>query len=80
MSVLRFLSILIFVSLSVIIEAEVKNELVLLGDDKIGSVLKTTPPKYSSSELPVSLDYRSLGLLTTDLNQHIPVYCGSCWY
>jgi len=29
--------------------------------------------------LPANFDYRPLGLLTEDLNQHIPVYCGSCW-
>jgi len=56
-----------------------KNELVLIGDDKIGSVVKTPIPKFASADLPTSLDYRSTGLLTTDLNQHIPVYCGSCW-
>eukprot|EP01035_Chromulina_nebulosa_P025987 gene25987-33976_t len=32
-----------------------------------------------ASELPRTFDYRTLGVLTTDLNQHIPTYCGSCW-
>ena len=59
--------------------AEVKNELVLLGDDKIGENVKSARPKYSLSELPTNFDYRTSGLLTADLNQHIPVYCGSCW-
>jgi cathepsin X len=59
--------------------AEVKNELVLLGDEKIGSVVKT-PLKYlQASELPANYDLRKTGLLSSDLNQHIPVYCGSCW-
>ena len=61
--------------LSVVV-AEFKNELVLQGDDKIGSVLKTKIQYKKLSELPSSLDYRTLGLMTTDLNQHIPVY----WY
>jgi hypothetical protein len=56
--------------------AEVKNELVLLGDDEIGSVVKTVMKYKTAAELPESWDYRTLGLLTTDLNQHIPVY----WY
>eukprot|EP01035_Chromulina_nebulosa_P017557 gene17557-23121_t len=56
-----------------------KNELILLGDEIIGEVVKTPRPLYNISELPESLDYRELGLLTTDLNQHIPTYCGSCW-
>ena len=56
-----------------------KNELILHGDDKIGFVVKTPVPNIPASDLPDSLDYRLQGLLTTDLNQHIPVYCGSCW-
>jgi hypothetical protein len=59
-----------------VVAAEYKNELVLLGDDKIGSVVKTKLQYKKLSELPASLDYRTLGLMTTDLNQHIPVY----WY
>jgi cathepsin X len=39
----------------------------------------TSRPALSADQLPASLDYREQGLLTTDLNQHIPLYCGSCW-
>jgi len=38
-----------------------------------------TPVNYNDQDLPASWDWRSLGLMTTDLNQHIPQYCGSCW-
>jgi len=51
-----------------------KNELVLIGDEKIGEVVKSVPPRKTKDQLPASLDYRPLGLMTTDLNQHIPVY------
>lgn len=33
----------------------------------------------AAKDLPKNYDLRPLGLLTQDLNQHIPVYCGSCW-
>jgi len=46
---------------------------------KIGEVVKTTPLRKTKDQLPLNFDYRPLGLLTEDLNQHIPVYCGSCW-
>jgi cathepsin X len=54
-----------------------RNELVLQDDVKF--VIKTPVLNLKASDLPASLDYRTKGLLTTDLNQHIPVYCGSCW-
>ena len=54
-----------------------RNELVLQPD--IEFVVKSPRPSVKAGELPESLDYRTQGLLTTDLNQHIPVYCGSCW-
>jgi hypothetical protein len=76
MSAFRFLS---FVVLFVTSVAAYKNELVLQGDENIGSVVKSTPKQLKASELPKNFDYRALGLLTSDLNQHIPVYCGSCW-
>ena len=47
------------------------------GRQEIGEHILTALPKTLG--LPVELDYRKLGLLTLDLNQHIPVYCGSCW-
>lgn len=50
------------------------NELVLLGDDKIGQVVKTRVQYKKASALPSHWDYREKGLLTSDLNQHIPVY------
>ena len=56
-----------------------RNELVL--KSHVEEVIKTAQPHtyLNTSDLPDSLDYRKMGLLTSDLNQHIPVYCGSCW-
>jgi C1A family cysteine protease len=56
-----------------------QNELILIGDEKIGEVVKTPIKRLTKAQLPASFDYRPLGLLSTDLNQHIPTYCGSCW-
>lgn len=62
-------------------EATRRSELVLQDPKIAGEVIKTPQPHtyLKASELPASLDYREQGLMTTDLNQHIPVYCGSCW-
>jgi hypothetical protein len=51
-----------------------KNELDLTGDENIKHVVKTPIVVKSRASLPTNFDYRPLGLLTTDLNQHIPVY------
>eukprot|EP01038_Epipyxis_sp_PR26KG_P013415 gene13415-17989_t len=51
----------------------------LLGDDNIGSNIISNVKYLSKSQLPVNYDLRPTGLLSTDLNQHIPQYCGSCW-
>lgn len=50
------------------------NELVIVPPEIVGEVVRTPPPRKLKSQLPASFDYRPLGLLTTDLNQHIPVY------
>jgi len=55
------------------------SELVLQPDHLVGEVVRSPRPVYNASTIPDSLDYRAQGLLTADLNQHIPVYCGSCW-
>lgn len=62
-------------------EKERRNELVLHAEAEVGEVVITQRPHeyLKAAELPASLDYRTEGLLTSDLNQHIPVYCGSCW-
>jgi hypothetical protein len=56
-----------------------RNELIEVPDEEVGEVIKTKLPKMTKADLPTNFDYRELGLLTADLNQHIPVYCGSCW-
>jgi hypothetical protein len=33
-----------------------------------------TPTVYADQEVPGAWDWREKGLMTTDLNQHIPVY------
>jgi hypothetical protein len=32
------------------------------------------PTVYADQDVPASWDWRAKGLMTTDLNQHIPVY------
>lgn len=49
----------------------------IIKQDGIDDVV-ISDPKYPDI-IPDSWDWRKLGLMTTDLNQHIPVYCGSCW-
>jgi len=56
-------------------EAVYSGEIVL--QTGVEDVLLTAPPR--SAQLPAAWDWRSTGMLTTDLNQHIPTYCGSCW-
>ena len=57
-----------------VVFAEYRSELNLIGDEKIGQVIKTQIKHLKKSEMPTNFDYRSLGLLTSDLNQHIPTY------
>jgi hypothetical protein len=49
-----------------------RNEVIEIPN--VGDAVKTPQPKFLKEELPTSWDYRSMGLLTADLNQHIPVY------
>jgi cathepsin X len=74
-------SVALILATTVAVEAYNKQELVLQDPVRIGErVLSKRPHEYLRQEdLPESLDYRDTGLLTMDLNQHIPVYCGSCW-
>ena len=55
--------------------ASIKNELDYSFPS--GPEVSVTPAPHTylkPEDLPASLDYREQGLLTTDLNQHIPVY------
>ena len=39
-------------------------------------------PSLSEAAIPASFDWRNVNgrsLVTADVNQHIPTYCGSCW-
>lgn len=65
------------VLLSTSVALAYRNEIVSVGE--VADVIKTPVPKIPKAQLPASFDYRPLGLLTADLNQHIPTYCGSCW-
>ncbi len=54
--------------------AAVKNELVLQDEKVVGEIVRTKMNYLRADQLPTNFDYRTKGLLTTDLNQHIPVY------
>jgi cathepsin X len=50
------------------------------GHTRLSSVRK--PMVYNHDNTPTSVDWRNVNgqsLVTKDLNQHIPQYCGSCW-
>jgi len=64
-------------TLAAVATAEYKNELDFSFES--GSHVINAVPSIKSSDLPTTYDLREKGLLTSDLNQHIPVYCGSCW-
>lgn len=70
---------LVLFTLVGLVAGALKNELILKGDENIGEVVKTPILRKTKAQLPASYDLRSLGMLTADLNQHIPTYCGSCW-
>jgi cathepsin X len=72
--ILNFVVLLLFCA-SVALAAY-KNELV---DMKVEDKVLTKVMSLKASDLPANYDLRNTGLLTEDLNQHIPVYCGSCW-
>ena len=54
-----------------------KSELVLQDPAVVGEhVVSQRPHEYlKASDIPEAYDLRTEGLLTADLNQHIPVYC-----
>ncbi len=66
---------LIVAFIALIEGAKYKNEIIDFGDENLPPVIKQ-PLDYAAiiQRLPSSWDYRSKGLLTTDLNQHIPTY------
>eukprot|EP00899_Mesostigma_viride_P021844 jgi/Mesvir1/29661/Mv21502-RA.1 len=60
------------------------DEFVYVSPEEVPDVIKTpTPASYlQSQELPSEWDWRNVkghSYTTKELNQHIPVYCGSCW-
>lgn len=67
------MSVLLLCSLLVAVSARM-NELVLQDEALVGEVVKTPLFRKTRNQLPTNFDYRSFGLLSTDLNQHIPVY------
>ena len=45
-------------------------------------LILTSVPELAAEHIPDSFDWRSVdgrSMVTADVNQHIPTYCGSCW-
>jgi len=60
--------------------------LALQDEKKIGQRILRTPPykelSFRAEDIPENWDWRDVdgkSYVTASLNQHIPVYCGSCW-
>ncbi len=66
--------VIVLVAIVASFAAEHRNELVLQDATAVGEFVKSTRPSFNNTAVPASYDLRLLGLLTTDLNQHIPVY------
>lgn len=69
-----FLSTLVVSALAMTGVSAYRNELDY--SFEAGEEIKTAQPHtyLKPEDLPASLDYREQGLMTQDLNQHIPVY------
>ena len=76
---MKLLIVLVILQLILQTFSELRNELVLKDPKEVGEHVVTKQPYLylKAGDLPAELDYRKLGLLTTDLNQHIPTYCGN---
>mmetsp|Transcript_54118 Transcript_54118/g.69538 ORF Transcript_54118/g.69538 Transcript_54118/m.69538 type:complete len:306 (+) Transcript_54118:14-931(+) len=80
-----FQSLIVVLALSVSVDAnEVIRNKDLWDRANRGEFLKTPASNlvYPSEDLPVSLDWSKMNgtsYLSPIRNQHIPVYCGSCW-
>ena len=67
-------------------QMKLPDELSFAGEIKLhypfllGLDLQDAVHLIADEEVPNFFDWRPSGLLSTDLNQHIPTYCGSCWY
>lgn len=71
-----FLAIVVAICTVFIPVAAHKSELVLQDEQLVGAVVKTKTPSPTDYDLPDTYDLRNTGLLSSNLNQHIPVYCG----
>lgn len=81
---MKFIHFFTFWLSSSLSNAQLRNsydELVLKDPKIVGEVIKSPLPHHflKEDQIPNAWDYRQLGFLTEDLNQHIPIYCGSCW-
>ena len=61
---------------------EVRRNTTLWDEMRAGKHLLTPQPNLAAEALPSEFSWQSVNgtnYMTTIRNQHIPVYCGSCW-